>query len=66
MIPEIRNHSYHQRIQDLYLISRVQRIPRGQLSEVFKYLNEFTTTRQEDSLITTLMTEQETIQQKLL
>ena len=43
MIPEIRNHSYHQRIQDLYLISRVQRIPRGQLTEVFKYLNEFTT-----------------------
>ena len=41
-IPEIRNHSYHQRIQDLALISLVQRRLRGQL-EVFKYLNEFTT-----------------------
>ena len=39
MIPEIRNHSYHQRIQDLDLISLVQRRPRGQLIEVFKYLN---------------------------
>ena len=43
MIPEIRNHSYHQRIQDLDLISLVQRRLRGQLIEVFKYLNEFTT-----------------------
>ena len=43
MIPEIRNHSYYQRIQDLDLISLVQRRLRGQLIEVFKYLNEFTT-----------------------
>ena len=40
MIPEIRNHSYHQRIQELELISLVLR---GQLIEVFKYLNRFTT-----------------------
>ena len=43
MIPEIGNHSYRQRIQDLDLISLVQRRLRGQLTEVFKYLNEFTT-----------------------
>ena len=42
MIPEIRNHSYHQRIQVQDLISLVQRL-RGQLIEVFKYLNRFTT-----------------------
>ena len=42
MIPEIRNHSYHQRIQDLDLISLVQRRLRGQLIEVFKYQNRFT------------------------
>ena len=41
MIPEIRNHSYHQRIQELDLISLVQRRLRGQLIEVFK--NRFTT-----------------------
>ena len=43
MIPEIRNHSYHQRIHNLDLISLVKRRLRGQLIEVFKYLNEFTT-----------------------
>ena len=44
MIPEIRNHSYHQRIQDFNLISLVQRRLRGQLNiEVLKYLNRFTT-----------------------
>ena len=43
MIPETRNHSYHQRIQGLGLISLVQRRQRGQLIEVFKYPNEFTT-----------------------
>ena len=43
MIPEIRNHSYHKRIQDLDLISLVQRRLRGQLIAVFKYLNRFTT-----------------------
>ena len=42
-IPEIRNHSYHQGIQDLDLISLVQRRLRGQLIEVFKYLNRITT-----------------------
>ena len=43
MIPEIRNHSYHQRIQDLDLFSLLQRKLRGQLIEEFKYLNRFTT-----------------------
>ena len=43
MIPEIRNHCHHQRIEDRDLISLVQRRLRGQLIEVFKYLNEFTT-----------------------
>ena len=44
MIPEIRNHSYHQRIQDLDLTSLVQKKRlRGQLIEVFQYLSEFTT-----------------------
>ena len=42
MIPEIRNYSYHQRIQELDLISFVQTRLRGQLIEVFKYLNRFT------------------------
>ena len=41
MIPEIRNHSWNQRIQDLDLISLVQRRLRGQLIEVFKYLDRF-------------------------
>ena len=43
MIPEIWNHNYNQRIQDLILISLVQRRLRGELIEVFKYLNRFTT-----------------------
>ena len=43
MIPEIRNHIYHERIQDLDLVSLVQRRLQGQLIEVFKYLNRFTT-----------------------
>ena len=43
MISQIRNHSYQQRIQDLDLISLIQRRLRGQLIEVFKYLNRFTT-----------------------
>ena len=43
MIPEIRNQSYHHRIQELDLISLVQSRLRGQLIEVFKYLNRFTT-----------------------
>ena len=37
MIPEIRNHNYKQRLQDLDLISLVQRRLLGQLIEVFKY-----------------------------
>ena len=41
MIPEIRNHSYQQRLKDLKLIRLVQRRLRGQLIEVFKYLNRF-------------------------
>ena len=41
MIPEIRNHSYQQRLKDLKLISHIQRRLRGQLIEVFKYLNRF-------------------------
>ena len=43
MIREIRNHSNHQRIHELDLISLVQRRLREQQIEVFKYLNEFTT-----------------------
>ena len=43
MIHEIRNHSYHQQIQDLGLICLVQRRLQGQQIEVFKYLNRFTT-----------------------
>ena len=39
MIPEIRNHSDQQRLKDLELISLVQMRLRGQLIEVFKYLN---------------------------
>ena len=45
MIPEIRNLSYNQRIKDRDLISLVQRRLRGQLIEVFKYLNGFTTAK---------------------
>ena len=41
MISEIRNHSYQQRLKDLKLISLIQRRLRGQLIEVFKYLNRF-------------------------
>ena len=41
MIPEIRSHNYQQRLKDLRLISPVQRRLRGQLIEVFKYLNRF-------------------------
>ena len=41
MIPEIRNHSYQQRLEDLELISLEQRRLCGQLIEVFKYLNRF-------------------------
>ena len=66
MIPEISNHSYHQRIQDLDLISLVQRRLLLQLIEVFKYLNEFILPVQEGSSIMTLMTEQETMEQNLL
>ena len=39
MIREIRNHSYQQRLKNLELISLIQRRLRGQLIEVFKYLN---------------------------
>ena len=67
MIPEITHHSYHQRIQDLDLISLVQRRLREQLIEVFKYLNRFTILpMQEGSSIMTLITEQETVVQNLL
>ena len=41
MIPEIRNHSYQQRLKDLKLISLVQRRLREPLIEVFKYLSRF-------------------------
>ena len=41
MIPEIRNHSYSQWPKDLNLISLEQRRLRGQLIEVFKYLQRF-------------------------
>ena len=43
MIPEIRNHNCYQRIQDLDLISLVQRRLRGQLIEVSKYPKRLTT-----------------------
>ena len=66
MIDEIRSHNYHQRIQELDLISLVQRKLRGQLIEVFTYLNRFTTASARGSLITTLITEQETMEQNLL
>ena len=45
MITEIRNHSYQQRLKDLKLISLIQRRLRGQLIEVFKYLNRFNNVR---------------------
>ena len=45
MIPEIRNHSFQQRLKDLELISLVQRRLREQLIEVFKYLNRFNNVR---------------------
>ena len=41
MIPEIQNHSYQQWLKDLELISLVQKRLRGQLIEVFKYLNRY-------------------------
>ena len=41
MIPEIRNHSYQQRLKDLELISVMKRKLRAQLVEVFKYVNRF-------------------------
>ena len=41
MIPEIRNHSYQQRLKDLELISFVEIRLRGHLIEVFNYLNRF-------------------------
>ena len=62
IIPNIRNHSYHQRIQDLDLISHVQRRLRGQIIEVFNYVNRFLLTVQEGSSIITLMIEQETME----
>ena len=43
MTHEIRNHSNLQWIQNLDLINLAQRRLRRQLTEVFKYLNEFTT-----------------------
>ena len=39
MIPEIRNHSYQQRLKDFKLIIFVQRRLLRQLIEVFKYLH---------------------------
>ena len=41
MIPEIRNHSYSQRVKDLNLISLEQKRLRGQLIEVFKFTRRF-------------------------
>ena len=45
IIPEIRNHSYHHRINNLHLINLVHSRLRGQRIEVFQYLDEFTTDR---------------------
>ena len=39
MIPEIRNHSYYQGIQDFDLTSLVQRKLRSHIFEEFKYMN---------------------------
>ena len=66
MIPEIRNQSYHQRIQDLDLIRLVQRSLWGQLIEVFKYMNEFTTASATGLIDCDLITELETMEQNLL
>ena len=66
MTSEIRNNSYHQRIQYLDLTSLVQRRLLGQLIEVFKYQNRFTTPVQEGSLIMTLMIEQKNNGAKLI
>ena len=66
MIPEIRNHSYHQRIQDFDLISLVQRRLRGQLIEVFKYLNRFTTASARGLFDYDLNDKQETMEKNLL
>ena len=66
MNPEIRTHSYHQRIQEFDLISLVQRRLRGQLIE---YLNTWIDSLlpvQEGSSIMTLMTEHETMEKNLL
>ena len=41
MIPEIRNHSYSQRLKDLNLINLEQRRLLGQLIKVIKYLRRF-------------------------
>ena len=66
MIPEIRNHSYHQRIQDLDLISFVERRLLGQLIEVLNTWIDSLLPVQEGSAIMTLMTEQERMEQNLL
>ena len=50
MTKEIRNHIYQQRLKDLEPISLVKMILRGQLIEVFKYLNRFKNVSQEVSL----------------
>ena len=65
MIPEIRNHSYLQRTQYLDLISLRQRRLRGQPIEVYTRMDSPLPV-QEDFLIMTLMTEQETMEQNLL
>ena len=60
MIHEIRNLSYHQRIQDLDLFSLAQRRLRGQAIEVVKLMDSALPV-QEGFSIMTIMTEQETM-----
>ena len=60
MIHEIWNRSYHQRIQDLDLLSLAQRRLRGQAIEVAKLMDSALPVH-EGFLIMTLMTEQDTM-----
>ena len=55
MIPEIRNHSYHERIHDLHLISLVQRRLRGQRIQVLNAWIDSLQPVQEGSSSMTLM-----------
>ena len=68
MIPGIRNRSYHQRIQDLDLISLVQEDCLVKLLiKVFKSMNRFTTSSSRRFFDYDInITEQETMEQNFL